>query len=48
MINFDFEKNCYGCELCENICPKDAIEIKENNEGFLNPVIDIKKCIHCG
>lgn len=48
MINFDFEKNCYGCELCENICPKDAIEIKENNEGFLNPVIDKKKCIHCG
>lgn len=48
MIDFDFKKNCYGCELCKNICPKGAIEMKENEEGFLNPVIDMKKCIHCG
>ena len=48
MINFDFKKNCYGCELCKNICPKGAIEMKENEDGFLNPVIDMKKCIHCG
>ena len=48
MINFDFKKNCYGCELCKNICPKGAIEMKENEDGFLNPVVDMKKCISCG
>lgn len=48
MINFDFEKNCYGCRNCENICPTKAIKMKENNEGFLIPVIEKEKCINCG
>lgn len=48
MINFDFKKNCYGCGLCKNICPKSAIKMKENEDGFLNPVIDMKKCSNCG
>ena len=48
MINFNFKKNCYGCELCKNICPKNAIEMKENDDGFLNPIIDTAKCINCG
>lgn len=48
MINFDFKKNCYGCELCKNICPNNAIEMKENENGFLNPVVNMKKCVHCG
>ncbi len=48
MINFDFKKHCYGCELCKNVCPKDAIKMQENEDGFLNPVIDMEKCINCG
>ncbi len=48
MINFDFNQNCYGCRNCENICPKEAIKITENNEGFLMPIIDKDKCINCG
>ena len=48
MINFNFKKNCYGCELCKNICPMNAIEMKENDDGFLNPIIDTAKCINCG
>ena len=48
MIDYDFDKNCYGCRNCENICPTKAIKMKENNEGFLMPVIDKEKCINCG
>lgn len=47
-INFNFEENCYGCRNCENICPKAAIKMIENSEGFLVPVIDDKKCVNCG
>lgn len=48
MIDFDFNKNCYGCRNCENICPKGAIKMVENIEGFLLPIIDKDKCIDCG
>lgn len=48
MIDFDFDKKCYGCRNCENVCPKSAIKIVENNEGFVVPKIDKEKCIECG
>lgn len=41
-------ETCTGCFACSNICPKNAIEMKENFEGFLMPVIDSDKCINCG
>ena len=40
--------NCYGCELCKDICPVHAIEMKEDKEGFKYPKIDEEKCIKCG
>lgn len=40
--------NCTGCGACANICPKNAITMKENNEGFLNPYVDYDKCVDCG
>lgn len=30
------------------ICPKDCMRMEEDAEGFLYPVIDEEKCIHCG
>lgn len=48
MIYFDFEKKCYGCRNCENICPVKAITMIENKEGFLMPHVDENKCIKCG
>lgn len=48
MIKFDFDKYCYGCKNCENICPKNAIKVRKNNEGFFMPEIDESKCIECG
>lgn len=40
--------NCYGCELCKDICPVQAIEMVEDEEGFKYPKIDKEKCIKCG
>lgn len=43
------DKNeCCGCSSCVQKCPKNAISMIENEEGFLYPVIDKKKCIDCG
>ncbi len=39
---------CSGCNACYNICPKQAIMMQENVEGFKYPQIDKKKCINCG
>ncbi len=39
---------CYGCGACCNVCPTEAISMKANADGFLEPVIDAEKCISCG
>ena len=48
MIENENKENCCGCTACKNICPKNAIEMKEDEEGFLYPNIDKEKCIDCG
>lgn len=40
--------NCFGCELCKDICPVHAIEMVEDGDGFKYPKIDKEKCIKCG
>ena len=42
------KKFCNGCGICALECPKGAISMKEDNEGFFYPEIDQEKCIHCG
>lgn len=44
---YDVKSSCVGCRSCEQVCPKRAIVIKEQEEGFLYPYIDEKKCINC-
>ena len=34
------KENCYGCFSCFNICPNNAIDIKEDEEGFKYPSIN--------
>ena len=41
------EENCTGCTACENICPKNAIQLLPDKEGFAYPKINSKKCINC-
>ena len=38
---------CCGCSSCANVCPKGAIRMIVDNEGFLQPVVDEKICIDC-
>lgn len=39
---------CSGCGACASVCPKDAIKMEENTEGFFEPVIDKNICVECG
>lgn len=48
MIEIKDKKNCTSCSACYNICPKNAITMKEDEEGFKYPVVDENKCIKCG
>ena len=38
---------CCGCTACYAVCPKSAIAMLEDSEGFDYPVIDEEKCIRC-
>ncbi len=42
------KKCCTGCGACYNSCPKRAISMIEDIDGFSYPNIDEKKCINCG
>lgn len=48
MESFIDKKLCTGCTSCATICPKNAITLVEDTEGFKYPVIDKNKCIDCG
>ena len=48
MIVINDNKDCMGCHACSNVCPKDCINMKNDNEGFWYPVVDYNKCIRCG
>lgn len=42
------KSECFGCEACKQICPKNAITMHEDNEGFRYPVVNNEQCINCG
>ena len=46
-VLYERKASCCGCTACYEVCPKDAITMKEDDEGFLYPVIDTNKCINC-
>ena len=41
------QKECTGCFACYNICPNNAIEMKEDDFGCIYPHIEKTKCIEC-
>lgn len=42
------KKNCCGCTACESICPRGAIRMTEDEEGFRYPQVDKARCVSCG
>ena len=48
MIDISDKENCCGCSACVQKCPKQCIALKEDNEGFLYPIVDKDNCIDCG
>lgn len=47
-LNSLVESECCGCTACEQICPRNCIQMRKNEEGFLYPVVNNDKCIKCG
>ena len=41
-------RECCGCGACFNICPKQAISMVPDKDGFLVPAIDADLCVDCG
>ena len=46
-VLYERKEDCCGCTACYAICPKEAIDMIEDEEGFLYPSIDAEKCIRC-
>ena len=47
-IKIDDKELCCGCSACYSVCPKNAISMVRDEEGFLYPKVDKDKCINCG
>ena len=48
MIEIINKTDCCGCTACANICPRDAITMEPDFEGFLYPKVHPDKCVECG
>ena len=47
MLKICVLKECSGCAACKNICPRNAISMKEDEKGFRYPRINSESCINC-
>ena len=41
-------RECTSCQMCAAVCPKNAITIRLNENGFYRPIVDNELCIDCG
>lgn len=48
MIKIISKYDCCGCSACAQRCPHNAIELTQDNEGFLYPQINLSICTNCG
>ena len=48
MIKIADKTKCCGCGACMQVCPKGAIIMQADSEGFLYPLVNEQECIKCG
>ncbi len=48
MIPYTSPKLCSGCGACVALCPKHALTLQRDREGFLYPTCNESLCIQCG
>lgn len=46
-VLYQRKEDCCGCTACYAICPKEAISMTEDEEGFEYPQVDESKCVGC-
>lgn len=46
-VLYQRKEECCGCTACYTICPKNAISMVEDDEGFEYPQIDESRCVRC-
>lgn len=46
-VLFNDETECCGCTACYAACPRDAIMMVKDEEGFEYPRIQAEKCVAC-
>ena len=47
MIEIKNKKDCCGCCICAGACPKNCIEMRTDDEGFVYPHVDESSCVNC-
>lgn len=47
MIEIKNKADCCGCTACASICPKNCIEMRVDEEGFLYPLVEASACVDC-
>lgn len=46
-VLYNRKEECCGCTACLAICPKDAIRMESDEEGFEYPKVSEYKCVRC-
>lgn len=46
-VLFKRKEECCGCTACYAICPRNAIEMVEDDEGFEYPIVNERRCVRC-
>lgn len=46
-VLYERKEECCGCTACYAVCPKEAINMVEDEEKFWYPTIQEDKCIRC-